>query len=404
MAYNDKTRTSQAEQKPSESELTPFKIADKYLASANSNTGALRLLYYTFVPVGLYIFGVFSGVNDLQILLESPIDFPIIRLSIPFMVAFCWIPFLYLIYHLVVFLQFYLLSIKLHKLQYKIRHMTAVYTSINTAYTNTENSLSSVSIDGDLIIDRLSEFVLGHLLLVRHTGLIKFLLALVLWFSLVLLPSGVLVWTLYKFLPYHDPGWTRWHTGIVMLDLILITIFWPNIFHNGFWTWLWKKMRGFFRPCSTDTVDTQAMRYSRQRNVAVFASWLMPVAGVLYSLYTLLFKGNLCEPVQFNLALLKQEVHVHEHLTIKDEVITAKEIGMDVERQIRDDDLAAMKRIKPLRVKTATLLAPILPALGCPMPSSSMFTSTVQLSRIANFIMQNSRRFSLIKRIWKTQI
>ena len=53
------------------------------------------------------------------------------------------------------------------------------------------------------------------------------LLAAFVWTTMILLPVALLVWAQIAFLPYHDAGLTWAQRAAVMLDLLLLWVFWP---------------------------------------------------------------------------------------------------------------------------------------------------------------------------------
>ncbi len=84
--------------------------------AANAASGDARNVYITFLLFGLYLAIIFGSTTHEQLLRESPVTLPLLGVGLP-LFGFYWIaPALFVLLHLNLLLQFYLLSGKLHRL------------------------------------------------------------------------------------------------------------------------------------------------------------------------------------------------------------------------------------------------------------------------------------------------
>ena len=65
----------------------------------------------------------------------------------------------------------------------------------------------------------------------QHGLLMRFLLWLVVWLTVLILPVMLLLMGQVRFLPYHDAWTTMWQRFMVLAEIYLILIFWRAIRH-----------------------------------------------------------------------------------------------------------------------------------------------------------------------------
>jgi uncharacterized protein YjbI with pentapeptide repeats len=83
-----------------------------------------------------------------------------------------------------------------------------------------------------LILDRLDTFVATQWLAGRRqTWVLRSLIVLAVWITLVLGPIAVLLTFQLRLLPYHDEGIIAWQRLVLLSDLIVLWLMWPAI-HN----------------------------------------------------------------------------------------------------------------------------------------------------------------------------
>jgi uncharacterized protein YjbI with pentapeptide repeats len=205
---------------------------DKLQDAANSASGHARNVYVTFLLFGLYLAIIFGSTTHEQLLRESPVTLPLLGVGLP-LFGFYWIaPALFVLLHLNLLLQFYLLSDKLHRFGQAL-----------------EEALARGLLDRRRADDRRAQlypFPFSQMLVGRQHGrLMRFLLWLVVWLTVLVLPVLLLLMGQIRFLPYHDPWTTMWQRLMVAADLLLILIFWRAIrhpadrllWHPGRWIW-----------------------------------------------------------------------------------------------------------------------------------------------------------------------
>lgn len=204
---------------------------DKLLDAANTASGHVRNVYLTFLLFGLYLGIIFGATTHEQLLRESPVTLPLLNVELP-LLGFYWVaPALFVLLHLNLLLQLYLLSGKLHRLDQAIGPPPA-----RTQETEAQQDRRA----------QLYPFPFSHMLVGRQHGrLMRLLLWLIVWLTVLVLPVVLMLAGQIRFLPYHDAATTTWHRTLVAADVFLILIFWRPIrhpedrlsAHPGRWLW-----------------------------------------------------------------------------------------------------------------------------------------------------------------------
>ena len=205
---------------------------DKLQDAANSASSHARNVYITFLLFGLYLAIIFGSTTHEQLLRQGPVTLPLLNVGLP-LFGFYWIaPALFVLLHLNLLLQLYLLSGKLHRFD------KALGDAVGRGFLDPERANDRRA--------QLFPFPFSQMLVGRHHGrLMWFLLWLMVWLTVLVLPVVLLLMGQVRFLPYHDAATTMWQRFMVLADVLLILIFWRAIrypgdrllWHPGRWIW-----------------------------------------------------------------------------------------------------------------------------------------------------------------------
>jgi hypothetical protein len=95
--------------------------AARLQAAADTASAHIRNVYLTFLLFGLYLAIIFGATTHEQLLRAGPVTLPLLNVDLP-LLGFYWVaPALFVLLHLNLLLQLYLLSGKLHRLDQAIR-------------------------------------------------------------------------------------------------------------------------------------------------------------------------------------------------------------------------------------------------------------------------------------------
>lgn len=179
--------------------------ADELLKSANTASATARNAWLAFLVLIAYLLVTIAGVTHTELLLNSPIKLPIVNVEIP-LFSFFWVaPFLLLLVHLGLLMQHAMLA-----------HKFALFSDVISA-RETGNSRDHP--------DRrqVNSYVFAYLLAgPMPPRVLGYLMRLMVFVTLSLLPVLVLLYFQVKFLPYHDVAATHAHRLAILLDLILL--------------------------------------------------------------------------------------------------------------------------------------------------------------------------------------
>jgi hypothetical protein len=131
--------------------------------------------------------------------------------QLPILGFYIVVPWLFLLFHFELLLQFALLGHKLH-----------VFDEFTEGLPDVEERMA--------LRKRLSNFPFVHMLAgQQHNSFLRWLLALVVKITVVALPLVLLLLAQIAFLPYHDPDITCGQRVAVVLDAGILALFWGKI-------------------------------------------------------------------------------------------------------------------------------------------------------------------------------
>ncbi|MBF0371362.1 MAG: hypothetical protein HQL52_18120, partial [Magnetococcales bacterium] len=190
---------------------------EKRWESANESARVARGVHLTFLLVGVYFAILIGSTTHKQLLMESNIILPLLSVGIPIVWFYVVVPWIFILLHLNLLLLFYLLSRKLHDLCRDDRK-------------NLKSLLYPLPFSHWLVKSQESRSA-------------RILLNLYVWTTTVILPVTLLVWAQLRFLPYHSDWITGYsHRWAVVVDLVLLWVFWPKIMHaEGRWRFGFKR-------------------------------------------------------------------------------------------------------------------------------------------------------------------
>ena len=146
----------------------------------------------------------------MQLLRADPVELPLLGVEVSIVAAYAIAPFLFVILHANLMVQYVLLAERVN---------------------NFNQSLTCLStIEKDTECKRLFPLPFLTLATIRGPhGLVQYLLHMVVWISLVGMPSAALLWTQIKFLPYQHTYLTPWHQILIIFDVVIILLFLPKL-------------------------------------------------------------------------------------------------------------------------------------------------------------------------------
>ncbi|MER0169110.1 MAG: pentapeptide repeat-containing protein [Nitrosomonas sp.] len=258
-----------------------IKKIEALLDSVNSASQHVRNYYITFLLACFYIAMIVWSTTDLMLLKNTPVTMPLLNVNLPITGFYTFAPYFFLLLHFNLLLQFSLLADKVHRFDQAVIELPD---SESRRYYYT----------------RLFAFVFTQILSARHhSGLLRFLLMLMVWITAIWLPLGILIGLQVGFLPYHDEDILFWQRVAVTLDLLCLAVFWPIIrFISGrgifwilkgivafaFYRWIYGRWIGLWFPFSIPKQSRfgKLLHYYETEN-----SGKPPIEGVLAAVATL---------------------------------------------------------------------------------------------------------------------
>jgi len=233
---------------------------ESLLSAVNNSSEHVRNFYITLLLAGTYISIIIWSTNDVMLLKETPVTLPLLKVKLPISEFYAFAPYFYLLLHFNLLLQLSLLTDKLHRFDAAVSKLKK---KIQADYYT-----------------RLFPFVFTHTLNGhQHSVFLKFMLITMVWITIILLPLGLLLGLQIGFLAYHDEQVLYFQRWAIIIDVLLLTAFWPMIRSpDGKWyTWI---------RCGSGLPALFAKIAQRQDNPANF-SWFMVLEDI-FSFFTLL--------------------------------------------------------------------------------------------------------------------
>ena len=183
----------------------PQTSTDELLKAANTASGTARNAWLAFLGLIAYLLVTIAGVTHTDLLLNSPIKLPIVNVEIPLFSFFLAAPFLLLLVHLGLLVQHAMLA-------HKFSHFSNVISASETGNSRDHPDRRQVN-----------SYVFSQLLAGPKPPLVlQYLMRLMVFVTLSLLPVLALLYFQIKFLPYHDVAVTHIHRLAILLDLVLL--------------------------------------------------------------------------------------------------------------------------------------------------------------------------------------
>jgi hypothetical protein len=186
------------------------------LKAVNEASGKAFALWITFLTVGTYLAIAIGTTTHRQLLLAGPVKLPLLGVDMPLLAFYGFAPPVFVVLHLYVLMQLYLLARLLRLFDGDLR------------------AADMIQQDRDRIRGQIDKFVFTQFLIgVPQDRIVRLFLRVVVWLSFVIGPVLLLLGFQLRFLPYHSIPVTYVHRLALLSDLVLLTLFWPKISRSG---------------------------------------------------------------------------------------------------------------------------------------------------------------------------
>ncbi len=184
-------------------------LAEEALQAVNDASSLSRTHYTTLMSLSAYLVIVMASTNHLQLLLDDPITLPALGIEIGLRGFYFWTPWLYLIIHAYTLLNLSLLTDKLDHFDARCEALP---------WPDREH------LRKQLHVMAFTQYSSG-----RHTSGFNLILASLSWFSMTVLPIGILLFLQLDFMPAQDSGVILVQRVTIGLDVLMALYFWNSI-------------------------------------------------------------------------------------------------------------------------------------------------------------------------------
>jgi hypothetical protein len=185
------------------------------LKAVNEASGKAFALWVTFITVITYLWIAINATTDAQLLSASSgptTKLPLLGVDVPLLAFYVSLPPLFVVLHLYVLMQLYLLTYLLRLFDGQLQ------------------SARMLEQDRRITRGQLDKFVFTQSLIgAPQDGIVRLFLRAVVLLSFVVGPVLLLLAFQLRFLPYHSIEATYVHRGVLLLDLALLLLLWPKI-------------------------------------------------------------------------------------------------------------------------------------------------------------------------------
>jgi uncharacterized protein YjbI with pentapeptide repeats len=182
------------------------------LKAVNAASGKAFALWITFLSVGTYLAIAIGTTTDLQLLLAGPVKLPLLGVDLPLFAFYGFAPPLFVVLHLYVLMQLYLLARLLRLFDDDLR------------------GADMIEQDRRRVRGQLDKFVFTQALIgAPEDWIVRALLRAVVLLSFVVGPVLLLLGFELRFLGYYSTLVTNVQLVTLLFDLVLLLLLWPKI-------------------------------------------------------------------------------------------------------------------------------------------------------------------------------
>jgi hypothetical protein len=182
------------------------------LKAANDASGKAFALWITFLTVTVYLTITVGTTTDRQLLLAGPVTLPLPAVDLPLFAFYGFAPPLFVVLHLYVLMQLYLLARLLRLFDDDLR------------------AANMIEQDRRRVLGQLDKFVFTQFLIgAPQDRIVRLFLWALVWLSFLIGPVLLLLGFEFRFLPYHSKSIGYVHLVTLLLDLGLLVLLWPKI-------------------------------------------------------------------------------------------------------------------------------------------------------------------------------
>ena len=182
-----------------------FSQAKDRLAGANAAIAATRTFFFALLSIAAYIGVVVWSTTDEQLLRITPVTLPIIGVEVPLTGFYLFVPWLFVLLHFNLLIHLGLTSRKL---------------KVFLDWTGQLDGEAEAALRNDVANFPLAQWLAGN-----NDKIFSFILVILVWITLILLPPALLLWIQLGFLAYQDLLFTWIQATAVIVDVLLIICF-----------------------------------------------------------------------------------------------------------------------------------------------------------------------------------
>lgn len=182
-----------------------YEQAEKRLAATNDAIRTTRTFFFALLSVATYIGIIIAGTTDEQLLRITPARLPMFGVEVPLTGFYMFVPWLFVLLHFNLLIHIGLTS---KKLKGFLDDLEPLAESLSARLTRD-----------------VANFPLAQWMAVKHDPIFRVLLSILVWITLILIPSFLLLWIQIRFLAFQDEMFTWFHSASVTIDTVLIVGF-----------------------------------------------------------------------------------------------------------------------------------------------------------------------------------
>lgn len=185
-----------------------------WLQNVDTSAESITRVSLAILLIEVYLFSLIFSTTDEQLIRNSqipllPLDILDIKVSI--LTFYCLSPWLIFLLHFFLLFQFCLFADQLH--------------ALDAAVSTLESYVKQSEYRKKLPFFPLIHMLVGH----HHSRLMRVLSFVIVWATMIFLPLLLLLGTQIQFLSYHSERIVWSQRAAVVLDILLLWIFWPRI-------------------------------------------------------------------------------------------------------------------------------------------------------------------------------
>jgi uncharacterized protein YjbI with pentapeptide repeats len=263
--------------------------AQTFLNAANNASERTSLLHIGYMTVCAYILVVVFSTMDMDLLVGKGVRLPVIDVDVPIVGFYITVPYIVVLMHFNLLLQFQMLSRKLYL--YRAAQSRKPPIEGDERGNNANSTTVREQTDTVTISDRVHSFPYSFYFLSENNNGMGWCVGTIVGFTILLLPLVTLLSLQFRFLAYQEDFYTWSQRMAVLADVLMVFLMWPKIISSD------NTLKGYWKRIILDTLACKTQATISLLLWGIWMIWLFISSNFVNTILRHIFKNQLENPL-----------------------------------------------------------------------------------------------------------